>query len=157
MPVSETAIMIRSTPFSRSSIFLVHRRLSVFLPPACSSCVLRASYANPAVTKEQRDIDPTMEITVLEHDPVGFVKQTGVEYDSPVRSVRNRYGSRSGVCEKFTCRDCIIIIFGKVPIKGGSMIPNNKTTGLGIEIGIVRRDPEIDIYRSKVGMYSNAG
>ena len=59
--------------------------------------------------------------------------------------------------EKFTRRGCIGIVFGEVPIKRRGLVPNNKTAGLGIEIGIVRRDPEIDVYRSKVGMYPNAG
>ena len=56
--------------------------------------------------------------------------------------------------EKFkTRRDCVgIIVFGEVPIKRRGLVPNNKTAGFGIEIGIVRRDPEIDVYRSKVGM-----
>jgi len=32
------------------------------------------------VTIEQRDVDPTVKITFLEHDPVGFEKQIGIEY-----------------------------------------------------------------------------
>ena len=42
------------------------------------------------VTIEQCDVDPTIEIAFLEHDPVGFMKQTGVEDNSSVRSVRDR-------------------------------------------------------------------
>src|SRR5262245_64386191 len=102
------------------------------------------------VSIEQCDVDPTIEVTFLEHNPVGFVKQIGVEYDSPVRSVRDRYGSRSGVNKKFMRRGCVAIVLGEVPIRRRGLVPNNKTTGLGIEIGIVRRDPEIDVYGSKV-------
>ena len=33
---------------------------------------------------------------------------------------------------------------------------NNKAAGLGIEIGIIWRDPEINVYRSKIGMCRSA-
>src|SRR5262249_16762748 len=72
-------------------------------------------------------------------------------------SVRDRHGLRSNVREKFTRRGFVPIIFGVVPITRRGMVPNNHAARLGIEIGIVRRDVEIDVYRRIVGMYPNGG
>jgi len=57
-----------------------------------------------SVAIEHRNVDSPVEVTFLESNPVGFVKEIGVEDDGPVGPIRNGYRVRPGPRKKIPDR-----------------------------------------------------
>src|SRR5262245_24643390 len=79
-----------------------------------------------------------------------------VEYDGPVGAVGNGYGLGARTLDKGAAGGNIPVIFFEVPVQRRGNIPNYHATARGIEIGVVRRNPEIDIDRGFIGVNFNS-
>ena len=76
-----------------------------------------------AISVEKSDIDPPIEITVLELDSIGLVKEIGIEDGRAVGSIRLRDGLRLHAFEKTVDRSFVLIIFLKIPVEWRRHIP----------------------------------
>src|SRR3954470_19385670 len=96
---------------------------------------------------EHRDVGAAVEIPVLERNPVGLMKQIGVEDHGPVGTMRNSDRARSRAPQEVTdVLACIrIVVLGKAPFQGRGFIPDDQAPAFGIEIGLIGRNPEIDV------------
>jgi len=46
----------------------------------------------------------------------------------------------------------VVVVSGKAPVERGRGVPDDQTPTVGIEIGIIGRNPEVDVDRGEVGV-----
>ena len=82
------------------------------------------------VAVEECDVDAATFVGVLKVDGVGFVEEIGIENDRAVLAMwnRNRFGAM--LLEKLLnlVFVLVVVVFGKVPIIRGFLIPDHKTS-----------------------------
>ena len=82
-----------------------------------------------AVAVEKRDVDTATLVGVLKIDDVGFVEEIGIKDHRSVLTMRDRDGFCSVLFEKFLnlVSVLVIVVFRKVPLIRGLLIPYHET------------------------------
>jgi hypothetical protein len=109
------------------------------LPPALSAVF--------PITVQQRDVDPSTEIVILEGNLVGFVEEFGVEHDGPIGSIGNldRFGTNLLEPGENLRLVFVIVVLLKIPVAWRFLVVHDQPAGFLIEIGLIRCNPKIDV------------
>ena len=99
------------------------------------------------ITIQQRDVDPSAEIVVLEGNLVGFVEEIGVEHDRPIGSIGNldRFGTYLLEPGENLRLVFVIVIFLKNSSRVALPCRHDQPTGFLIEIGLIRRNQKLTL------------
>jgi len=76
--------------------------------------------------------------------------------DGPIGPIRDGHRTRPGAREKIPGRRDVVVEFGETPIHRRRHVPNHQASAFGIEIGVIRRDSEIDVDGGEIGMEVDA-
>ena len=88
---------------------------------------------------EEGDVDSPAFIIVLKFDDISFVKQIGIEYDSPILAIGNCDGFGSSFLQEILnlVAVFVVVVFGKIPIVRCFLIPHDQPPIVWITVTFV--------------------
>ena len=97
-----------------------------------------------------------MLVARAEVERAGRVEEVGVEDDDPVLAVRHLDAAGLLLGQEAAHRRLVLVVLGEVPVGRRLLVPDLQAAGLGLQVALVRRDPEVDVHRGEVGVHGNA-
>ena len=94
---------------------------------------------------EERHVDAPVVVAGAEADVVGAVNQIGVEDHRAVLAIGHAVGLGPGLVDEALQCLLIDVLNFEAPIERSFFIPNDQAARIGIEVGVFRREPEVDV------------